>query len=66
MFMSDYWDFGNRGRQVRTHCLPKGEEDNEFDSNNFEEGSVFGKITVELVEELDQAEHGHGDTGTFD
>lgn len=49
-----------------THCLPKGEEDNEFDSNDFEEGSVFGKITVELVEELDQAEHGHGDTGTFD
>lgn len=36
-----------------THRLPEGEEDDEFDGDDFEEGAVFGNITVELVEKLD-------------
>lgn len=49
-----------------THCLPEGEEDDEFDGDDFEEGSVFGEIAAELDVELDQADHGDGNTDTFD
>lgn len=52
--MSDCQENGKGGEgRWETHGLPEGEEDDEFDGDDFEEGSVLGKITVELVEELD-------------
>jgi len=48
--------------------LPEGEEDDEFDGEDFDEGLFCGNVFVgaELDVELDDAEHGDGDASAFD
>ena len=46
----------------RAHGLPEGEEDDEFDSEDFYEWSVLGDIESNLNVELDEAVHGNGNT----
>ena len=53
------------GKLGGTHRLPEGEEDDEFNGDDFDERSVFSEINAELDVELDQADHGDGNTDTF-
>lgn len=48
--------------------MPKGEKDNEFDSEDFDEGAMVGDgwRGAQLDVELDEAEHGDADAGAFD
>lgn len=52
-------DFG-RGEEADDNGLPKGEEDDQFDADNFEKWLVFGDVRLELDVELDHEEHGKG------
>ena len=46
--------------------MPEGEEDDEFDSCDFQEGPVFDEIFFELDIELDEAVHSDSDATAFD
>ena len=46
--------------------MPEGEEDDEFDGEDFHEGSVFGDVVPDLDVELDETVHGDADAEAFD
>lgn len=51
---------------VKTYSLPEGEENDQLDRQHLQERLVLGQIGLHLNVELDQAEHGDCDRGTFE